>query len=218
VAKFAGVTVTVGQILTVDESLEIGTVSATVEVQASIVPPIELRTPRSATWWTQSECKSFLSSCATRIRWSSSARRNTKQQRPGWLLRERRWRAQQQLLTGWRRQHDTEVPGIPGGLNSLNPDSTQEFRVITNNYAAEYGRNNGAVIEAITKSGGNQIHGTAYEFGRYNAMGARDFFNPRTGPMAAAKSIRPQRFWRIGRRSIKKDKTFWFGIMRANVS
>ena len=61
---------------------------------------------------------------------------------------------------------------------SANPDSTQEFRVITNNFNAEYGRNTGAIIDVVTKSGTNTFHGNAYEFGRWNAFGgARDWFN-----------------------------------------
>ena len=73
--------------------------------------------------------------------------------------------------------NDTSVPGIQGGISSANPDSTQEFRIITNNFDAEYGRNTGAIIDVVTRGGGNKFHGDAYEFGRYNALGARDFFN-----------------------------------------
>ncbi len=73
--------------------------------------------------------------------------------------------------------NDTSVPGGSGGISSANPDSTQEFRVITNNFDAEFGRNTGAIIDVITRGGTNQFHGDAYEFGRYNALGARDFFN-----------------------------------------
>ena len=73
--------------------------------------------------------------------------------------------------------NDTSVPGIQGGVSSANPDSAQEFRVITNNFDAEYGRNTGAIIDVVTRGGGNDFHGDAYEFGRYSALGARDFFN-----------------------------------------
>jgi hypothetical protein len=73
--------------------------------------------------------------------------------------------------------NDTSVPGGQGGISAANPDSTQEFRVITNNFDAEFGRNTGAIIDVITRGGGNKFHGSAYEFGRYNALGARDYFN-----------------------------------------
>src|SRR5947207_1001408 len=67
--------------------------------------------------------------------------------------------------------NDTSVPGIIGGVLSASPDSTQEFRVITNNFNAEYGRNTGAIIDVVTKSGTNSFHGNAYDFGRWNGFG-----------------------------------------------
>ncbi len=73
--------------------------------------------------------------------------------------------------------NDTSVPGGLGGITAANPDTAQEFRVITNPYDAEYGRNTGAIVDVVTRGGGNPYHGDAYEFGRYNALGARDYFN-----------------------------------------
>jgi Carboxypeptidase regulatory-like domain len=79
--------------------------------------------------------------------------------------------------------NDASVPGGLAGISAANPDSAQEFRVITNNFDAEYGRNTGAIVDVITRSGTNKFHGDAYEFGRYNALGARDFFNTKeNGP------------------------------------
>src|ERR1700761_1994439 len=52
--------------------------------------------------------------------------------------------------------NDTSVPGIPGGLVSANPDSAQEFRVITNNFDAEFGRNTGAIVDVVTRGGTNR--------------------------------------------------------------
>jgi len=49
--------------------------------------------------------------------------------------------------------NDTSVPGIPSGLVSANPDSAQEFRVITNNFDAEFGRDTGAIIDVVTRGG-----------------------------------------------------------------
>jgi hypothetical protein len=73
--------------------------------------------------------------------------------------------------------NDTSVPGTSSGISAANPSSTQEFRVITNNFDAEFGRNTGAIIDVVTRAGTNSFHGDAYEFGRYSAVGARDFFN-----------------------------------------
>src|SRR5260370_41654901 len=56
-------------------------------------------------------------------------------------------------------------------------DSIQEFEVQTNTFSAEYGRNSGYVVNMLTKSGSNQVHGSLYEFLRNDAVDARNFFN-----------------------------------------
>jgi hypothetical protein len=56
-------------------------------------------------------------------------------------------------------------------------DSIQEFEVQTNTFSAEYGRNTGSVVNLVTKSGSNRLHGSAYEFFRNDALDARNFFN-----------------------------------------
>ncbi|MGH9663832.1 MAG: carboxypeptidase regulatory-like domain-containing protein, partial [Bryobacteraceae bacterium] len=58
-----------------------------------------------------------------------------------------------------------------------NPDALEEFSILTNNFSAEYGRNSGAAVNAITKSGTNEIHGSMYEFVRNDAFDARNFFS-----------------------------------------
>lgn len=69
-----------------------------------------------------------------------------------------------------------------GGLLLPPPDAIQEFRMLLNNYAPEYGRNNGASLSAVTKTGTNQLHGTLYEFVRNDAFNARSFFAPSVTP------------------------------------
>lgn len=59
-----------------------------------------------------------------------------------------------------------------------NPDALQEFSVQTNNFSAEYGRNLGAVVNAVTKSGTNNFHGTLFEYVRNDAFNATNFFTP----------------------------------------
>ena len=62
-----------------------------------------------------------------------------------------------------------------------NMDSIAEVRILTSNYQAEYGRNGGGAITAITKSGTNAFHGSAYEFYRHESLNATNFFFNRSG-------------------------------------
>src|SRR5450759_1668379 len=59
-----------------------------------------------------------------------------------------------------------------------NLDSLEEFRLITNSFDAEYGKFSGAVVNAITKSGGNGFHGDAFEFLRNDKLDAKNYFAP----------------------------------------
>ena len=56
-------------------------------------------------------------------------------------------------------------------------DGIQEFKVLTNNAGAEYGRAGGAVLVTSTKSGSNAVHGSAFEFLRNSALDAKNFFD-----------------------------------------
>ncbi|MGH9662490.1 MAG: carboxypeptidase regulatory-like domain-containing protein, partial [Bryobacteraceae bacterium] len=56
-------------------------------------------------------------------------------------------------------------------------EAVREFKVQTNLYSADLGRNSGAVVDVVTKSGSNEIHGSVFEFLRNSAMDARNFFN-----------------------------------------
>ncbi len=69
-------------------------------------------------------------------------------------------------------------PALNSGINYPNPDAVQEFRFITSNYSAEFGRNPGGVMNVITRSGTNSFHGSAWEFNRNSAFAARSFFLP----------------------------------------
>jgi Carboxypeptidase regulatory-like domain/TonB dependent receptor len=84
-------------------------------------------------------------------------------------------------------------------------DSIQEFRVLTSSFNAEYGRFAGAIVNVVTKSGTNDIHGSAYEFLRNNDMDARSYFDPTRGQLQ-----RNQFGGTIGG-AILKNKLFYFG-------
>lgn len=62
------------------------------------------------------------------------------------------------------------------GMAMPNPDALQEFSVQTNNFSAEHGRSAGAVVNAVTRSGTNAVHGSLFWFVRNNALNARNFF------------------------------------------
>jgi Carboxypeptidase regulatory-like domain len=87
------------------------------------------------------------------------------------------------------------------------PDSIEEFRVISNSFDAEYGRNSGAVVNVVTKSGTNNIHGSVYEFFRNDVLNAHPF----TFFQAPKPEFRQNQFGGTIGGPIKKDKTFFFG-------
>jgi hypothetical protein len=86
-------------------------------------------------------------------------------------------------------------------------DSIQEFEVQTDTFAAEFGRNSGAVINLITKSGTNQVHGSVYEFLRNDALDARNFF---ANPLLAKPKLRLNQFGFTLGGPIVKNNTFYF--------
>ena len=96
------------------------------------------------------------------------------------------------------------TPGSAVGIN-LGVDSIQEFSVLTSTYTAEYGKTSAGVINAVTKSGTNTIHGSAYYFIRNSALDARNFFDG-----ASIPSFKRNQFGGSAGGPIKKDRTFWF--------
>jgi len=84
------------------------------------------------------------------------------------------------------------------------PDTIEEFRVLTNTFDAEYGRNSGSVVNVVTKGGTNQWHGDAYEFFRNTDLDARGFFET-TRP-----DFHQNQFGGTFGGPIKKDRTFFF--------
>jgi hypothetical protein len=99
----------------------------------------------------------------------------------------------------------------PGNVlgGNLGVDAVQEFSVLTSNYSAEYGFTSGGVINAITKSGTNQFHGSAYEFVRNKAFDAADFFDNAAGH-PKAPFVRNQ-FGGSAGWKLLRDKAFLFG-------
>lgn len=86
-----------------------------------------------------------------------------------------------------------------------NPDALDEFSIQTNSYGADRGRNAGAFMTAVTKSGTNQFHGSLFEFLRNEKMNARNFFSTSVPPFR-----RNQYGGTIGGRLLR-DRAFFFG-------
>ena len=84
------------------------------------------------------------------------------------------------------------------------PDTIEEFRVLTNTFDAEFGRNSGSVVNVVTKSGTDQFHGDVYEFFRNRVLNARGFFDT-TKP-----DFKQNQFGGTVGGPIRKDKTFFF--------
>lgn len=96
------------------------------------------------------------------------------------------------------------APGSVAGVN-LGVDAIQEFSVVTANASAEYGREAGGVINAISRGGTNDLHGALFDFFRNDALDARNYFDP-----AKKGELRKNQFGgELGGRIIK-DKTFYF--------
>lgn len=97
--------------------------------------------------------------------------------------------------------------GAPGSVlgGSLGVDAIQEFSVLTTNYSADYGKTSGGVVNAITRSGTNRFHGSAYEFLRNSALDARNFFDGSTIP-----PFKRNQFGGALGGPIVKDRTFFF--------
>lgn len=100
---------------------------------------------------------------------------------------------------------------VPGGAtgSSLGVDTVREFRVLTNGYSAEYGRASGGVFMAITRSGTNQFHGTAFEFLRNAKLDASKWEDNKFGRQKPP--FKRNQFGFTFGGPIQKNKTFFFG-------
>jgi hypothetical protein len=105
--------------------------------------------------------------------------------------------------------NDLQASGtFSGGVAIPNPDSIQEFKVQTGLYDASYGRNAGANVNVVTRSGGNEFHGNVFEFFRNDALNANDFFRNRAGQPRGV--LKQNQFGFTFGGPIRKDKLLFF--------
>lgn len=103
--------------------------------------------------------------------------------------------------------------GQGGSNTSISPDAIEEYRVVTHDFAAEYGKAGGFVTDTVLKSGTNQWHGSAYEYNRVQALAAEDWFTNNAAPINGVRLkdhlVRNQFGGSFGG-PIVKDKTFFY--------
>jgi len=221
------ITLTVGASASLDQTLRVGSATEMVMVQSE-VPAVQLSSsdisavvnattvrelPLNGRSWTDlAQLQPGVSAIHTQPDFSAGTDRGN------------RGFGQQLTISGARPQQNNYrldgvslndyANGAPGSVlgGSLGVDAIQEFSVITSNYSAEYGKTSGGVVNAITRSGTNQIHGSAYEFLRNSKLDARNYFDDPTQPIPPFK--RNQFGGTIGG-PIQKDATFIFADFEA---
>jgi hypothetical protein len=110
------------------------------------------------------------------------------------------------LLDGTDIRNELNTSGGSASGSQLGVETVREFQVITGVFSAEYGRFTGGVINSVSKSGTNELHGSVFEFHRNSALDARNFFDQEEVPPFK----RNQFGFTLGG-PIVKDKTFFFG-------
>ncbi len=89
------------------------------------------------------------------------------------------------------------------------PDAIQEFKILTHSYSAEYGRSAGSVVNVVTKSGSNDLHGALWEFNRDDALQARNFFAPQG---QEKPKLKQNQFGGAVGGPLRRDRLFGFGF------
>lgn len=110
------------------------------------------------------------------------------------------------LLDGTPLNDFTNGPAGSAAGTALGMETIREFRVETNAYSAEFGRNSGGQINALSKSGTNEFHGSLYHYLRNDNLDARNFFDPARMP-----DFKRNQFGGSLGGPLRRDRTFFFG-------
>ncbi len=112
------------------------------------------------------------------------------------------------LLNGIEYTGSSQLAVTPGGVSGelLGIDAVREFNVLGDTYSAEYGKRAGAQVTVVTQSGGNQVHGSMFEFLRNSALDSRSFLD-----QGGVPPFRRNQFGGALGGPLKKDKLFLFG-------
>ena len=211
-----GITLTVGAQQALDFTMRVGQISQTVEVNTE-APTVEL---------TSSELGATVNSTTVReLPLNGRSWTDLANLQPGVVSAtshtkvdvNRGYGAQLSISGARPQQNNYRLDGIsindysnggPGSVigQNLGVEAIQEFSVLTSNYSAEYGKTSGGVVNAISRSGTNQFHGSVYEFLRNNALDAPNYFDAGVSP-----PFRQNQFGASAGGPIRKDRTFVFG-------
>jgi outer membrane receptor protein involved in Fe transport len=102
-------------------------------------------------------------------------------------------------------------PGSSAGV-LLGVEAVLEFQVLTNAYSSEFGRSAGGVVNAVTRSGTNAMHGSGFEFFRNSGLDAKNFFDPADKPIP---DFYRHQFGGVAGGPIAKDRTFYFAAFES---
>jgi Carboxypeptidase regulatory-like domain len=210
------ITLTTGQQLGLDISLVIGNTSESVTITAD-VPLTETRSSDVSQLFESKSIEGLplgnrrtlnvlqLSGAAVFVSYPVNTPANVN---PNFSLAGGRTQSQMAWIDGSNAQNIR----IGAGQINLDPpvEAVQEVKVLSNNYAAEYGGSAGGVVIETTKSGGNQFHGSAYEYLRNNYFDAPGYFAPVMQGAKVSPEYRYNVFGGTVGGPIRKDKTFFF--------
>lgn len=227
-AKFTGIQLTVGQELKLDVELRPASVAETITVTGLEEPAIDMSSARIGASVNQREVHGLpingrqLSQLYLQAPGSHNAGSGTFAD-----IRFSGRSVEQNIIRYDGIEGTAIIDASPGNLNGEVPspfrlqsslENVQEFRVESNTYPAEYGTGTGGQISVITKSGGNEFHGSAFEYLRNDALDARNFFD-----LERKSKLRLNQFGGSIGGPIIKDKFFFFGSyegyrMRAGIN
>ncbi|MCL5744221.1 MAG: TonB-dependent receptor [Acidobacteria bacterium] len=209
-----GITLNVDDVVRVDLLLELGAISSSVEVTAA-APPIERETAAMGTVVDGSKIVNL----PLNSRNSFSLALLVPGVVPGRGFGDLFNNAAGFHINGGRANtNEMLIDGITNVAPAANPiavvaimpspDALQEFKVVTNSYAAEYGRSGGGIVNMVMRSGTNAYHGTLFEFLRNSRMDSNDFFANRAG--APLTTFQRNQFGFTFGGPVKRDKLFYF--------
>src|SRR5271165_2001934 len=217
-----GITVDVAAQRRVDAAMKTGEISTRVEVSGDLLPQVETTTNDLGGVLTQDQVKDLPINGRdyTKLIFLNPGVAGSPDQisdSPGsygeFSMNGARGRSNNYLLDGtdmndgYRNDPAINQAGVFGTPSAILPiDAVAEVNVISN-FLPEFGRNAGAVVNIVTKSGANKIHGTVGEYMRNDALDARNYFNPFSQPKALFHN---NQFGASLGGPIIKDKTFFY--------